>query len=309
MKIQDLFSKEVITLFSNNEMFDEVIHNIKNNRLLFKEVHYKYIFMRNNKIIFDEVIMRKIIIMHIIYLGILKEDELNSKVLPIDIVEEKVKNKILSMKTIDDIDSFYKYYRDMCNVINDSSVFSLEEQYKNLLDDSLPNELNGVALITPVQTISRYNSSSVTGEYGTGYHEDNFNDILHCIYGREFECNYSGQDIKVRFVNFVFKNSQFREMTLEIPLPINSSQKASLISLDESIKKLINRGIEVNIEVSIIQDNGTTYYNEQCETLDEVLDLLVINDFIDYEYTEEFFIGENNFDAEYIKSKKIKYKF
>ena len=44
MKIQDLFSKEVITLFSNNEMFDKVIHNIKNNRLLFKEVHYKYIF-------------------------------------------------------------------------------------------------------------------------------------------------------------------------------------------------------------------------------------------------------------------------
>lgn len=246
--------------------------------------------MEANNVVFDDITMRKVLIMVAIYLGYLKKEN---------------KTKISNMETVEDIDSFYKYYKDINSVIYDSNFFSLDDQYKNFRSISVSGELNGASIITPTQTISRYNSISMYVEYGTGYHEDNFKQIVHSVYARDFDYNYSGQDIKIRFVNSLYRGSQYREMTLEIPFPINSSQKASLITLNESIKKLLDVNIEVNIEISILREDGTTYYNGRCKNLDNILNILVINDSTNYKYPEKFFVGENNFESKFIKEKKL----
>lgn len=305
MGVQELFSDDVIKLFNDNELFEKEIHNLRSNRFLFRDVYNTYLDMCKNNIEFDSSIMRKIIIMSTIYTRSLKNDEIPNKIRPIEKEKEVIQNKILNMRTISDIDSFDRYYKTMKSVTEEALDFTLEEQYKTFDGDEEVYELNGVSVITPSQTVSRYNAKSMYGEYGVGYHEDNFKDIFGSIYGRDFNNNYSGQDIKIRFVNSSYKGNQYREMTIEVPLPINSSQLVSLSNLNRDLKVLQKGGIEVNIDLSIIDKDGFEYYNNRFKDLDKILPNLIIDDYIDYEYEEEFFVGQINYESNFFKERQL----
>ena len=85
---------------------------------------------------------------------------------------------------------------------------------------------------------------------------------------------------------------------------INSSQKISLINLNESIKKLRSMGINIAIEVAIVNENGySDYYSARCSDLDDLLKNLIIDDYATNKYKEEFFIGSNNLETEFINYK------
>ena len=96
-------------------------------------------------------------------------------------------------------------------------------------------------------------------------------------------------------------------MTIEIPVPINSSQVFALNKLNTDIKRIRETGIEINIEVSMIKKDGTLYHNGVYNDLDSLLPNLVVDDYIKYEYKEEFFVGQNNFETTFIKN-KVEYK-
>lgn len=298
MKIEHLFNKQILDLFNDDKKFDEVIHNSRNYRDLFNEVHNIYMFMCNRNIKYSDDVMKKINMMNVIYVVILKEEEFISRIATSDIVKEKLQQRLANMKTIDDIDSFFRYYKAIRNVTEGCRNFSLFEQYK----DSTTKEtftLNGVSVITPSQTISRYNNLSNNGSY----HDENFKEIVNGVYDRNFDDNYSGQDIKVRFVNTAYKNEYIKGITVEVPIPINSSQKTSLINLSNSLQKLISKGIKINVEVSVIQKNGYFYYIDKCDSLYPLLEHLVIDDYVDCKYNEEFFIGTSNLENSYTKKR------
>lgn len=299
MNINDLFSSDILEVLNNDELFDEKIHKPMENRFLFRDVNNVYSYMSLNSITFDNSIMRKIIIISTIYINLFKNEEISSVIAPIDEEKEKILKKIFNMKTIKDIDSFDKYYKIMKSVIFESNNFSLEEQYKNFYDNDNVHELNGVCVVTPSQTIARYNGISNNEEYS--YHDDNFNDIISSVYGRTFEYNYSSQDIKIRFINTSYYNQQFRGMTLEIPFIINSSQLVALSNLNDDLKKILDMGIDIDIELSIIKEDGLEYFNGRFNNLDKILPNLVINDYLNYQYVEEFFVGQNNYESSFIK--------
>ena len=304
MRVEELFSKEIIELLKDEELFNEAIHDSISIRFLLREVYYILPHIpEDNSIDFET--RKKLYIMATIYESFYKNDEIPSVVASIDDVREKVDDKISKMYTIDDIDSFDRYYKDIKSVIEYQKDFSLEEQYMTFNGIELVYELNGACVITPTQTIARYNGKdSFNGDYGVGYHDDNFRGILNSVYGRSFDDNYSGQDVKIRFVNTKYERGQCRGMTIEIPVPINSSQVFALNKLNTDIKKIRETGIEINIEVSMIKKDGTLYHNGKYKDLDSLLPNLVVDDYIKYKYKEEFFVGQNNFENVFIKNRK-----
>ena len=303
MKVEELFSKEIIELLKDDESFDKAIHESKSIRFLLKEVYYVLPYIANIDSI-DFETRKKLYIMSVLYENLYKNEEIPSIVASIDEVREKVDDKISKMYTIDDIDSFDRYYKDIKSVIEYQKDFSLEQQYMTFNGIELIYELNGACVITPTQTIARYNGKdSFNGDYGAGYHDDNFKGILNSVYGRSFEDNYSGQDIKIRFVNTKYKSGQCREMTIEIPVPINSSQVFALSNLNNDVKRISESGVNINIEVSMIKKDGSTYHNGRYNNLDSILPNLVVDDYIKYQYREEFFVGQNNFESTFIKNK------
>ena len=302
MNIFDLFSNDIIELLNDDELFNEKVHNPRENRFLLRDVYNLYSYMSLNGITFDNDIMRKIIIMSNIYSNFFKNEEIPSAIAPTYEAKEKIKNIIFNMKTINDIDSFDRYYKIMKSVIIGSDIFDLEEQYKDFNFDDDVHELNGVCIITPSQTIAKYNGISNNDEHGYSYHDDNFKDIICSVYGRTFEYNYSGQDIKIRFINTSYRNQQYKEMTLEIPIIINSSQLAALTNLNNDLKRILDMGLDINIELSIIKEDGLEYFNGKFNNLDKILPNLIINDYVNYQYAEEFFVGQNNFESSFIKN-------
>lgn len=304
MEIKSLFSEDIVELLDDDAVFDEKIHHPTSIRFLLREVYNKYLYMRENNIVFDDNIMRKIIIMSTIYYSYLKSSEVSDNIMPTNEFRIKVDDRISNMKRIDDIDSFDKYYKDIKAVIKESSFFSLDEQYMNFEGDDLAYQLNGVCVITPSQTICRYNSVDEDGRYGLGYHEDNFKGILRSVYGRDFKDNFSGQDIIIRFVNSSFRKDQYRAMTIEIPLTINSSQLYALIKFNNELKKLSGLNSELYIDLCVAKSDKTEYCSSsKIKNLDKILPNLIIDDYVDYQSKEEFFVGQNNFESSFVKAK------
>ena len=295
MKLENLIGIDVINLLESEEQFDEMVHECRKYRQIFRLIHNIYDKLQSEKVSCSDELLKKICMMDFIYTKILQQEEVEDRICSEEEMVRINKEKLSSMKTLDDIDSFYRYYKKIKTVVNASKIFSLDEQYTDLISPDNIGELNGVAFITPTQTIHKYNLEA-------GYHDENFSNIVESVYGKKIKNNYSGQDIKIRFVNSLFKRFQTRIMTMEIPKPINSSQKISLLKLNECIKKL---NVLIDIEIAIIQAGGyTSYYHDVCNNLDLLLDNLVIDDYIEYENEELFYVGESNLEVNYLKEKK-----
>lgn len=297
----ELLYKDIISLINDKEKKELVINNPKENEDILERVHELYNYICNNNIEIEKNMMIKISSLNAIYIyffKILKQQN----VLPFDVIKDKLNKRIIDMKTIDGIDSFYPYYKDIHIASTGTKLFSIEKQYQTFPRSNSVYELNGVTVITPSQTISLFNSKESDGRY-SGYHDDNFRTIFHSVYGQDFKYNYTGQDIKIRHINTSYKGIQTRGMTIEIPVPINSSQKTSLINLNNQIKSLNQLGININIEVALLKEDFYEFYNIRCKNLDNLLDNLLINDSLEYKYKEQFFIGESNIDCSYIVKK------
>lgn len=188
--------------------------------------------------------------------------------------------------------------------------FSLNElfSYDNILN--YYDRICAVCLITPLQTASMFNEN----ENGfSGIHNDSFHKLIRGIYSESFkdsmgfEYNDTGQDIRVCFSNGFMStkdgNIQRIIITVDVPVPITSSQKKSLEILNEEIKKYELEN-NVRIEVSSALVN---YYDEEFfiefddrDNLDEILNFCVINDECKREYKDKnvigFINGENHFN-------------
>lgn len=300
MDKQKLLSNEIVNLLADRDKLEFIVDNPKQNKELLKNIHDYYEYICSKNIELDKTLMAKLSRLSEIYIYFFKTTK-QKNVHPFSILKDELNKRITEMKTIDEIDSFYPYYRDIYITTNNSKLFSIDDQYKSFPGDNNIYEQNGVSVITPSQTISFVNSKQ-DGLYNY-YHDDNFRRIFHSVYGQDFKYNYTGQDIKIRHINSSYKGSQARGMTIEIPIPINSSQKISLINLNNNIKSLIQSGINMTIEVALLKENGNEFYNCKCINLDELLDELLIDDSIEYRYKEQFLIGECNIDCSYILKK------
>lgn len=284
----------IIEVLFNDKKYYSLVSNPLGNKETFHEIHNYYKFIQDKNIELKNEMLTKLSFLDYIYnyFFVFLKFKNNPS---LDTAQENLKTCISNMKEVDEIDSFYPYYRDISLVSERSKRFSLEEQYKTFPKDSDVYELNGVSLITPSQTISSYNTEEVDGKYSE-YHDENFYRILHSVYLSDFENNYTGQDIKIRFINTSYKGTQIRGMTIEIPVPINSGQKKALEVLNEEIKSLSRNGININIEIALINENHTEFYNYKCSNLDDVFGILLIDDSKKYKYEEKVLIGKCNLD-------------
>ena len=188
-------------------------------------------------------------------------------------------------------------------------IFSIDEQfnYENGLRygnaSSGDDGLNAVGVITPTQTICRFNDTTVNGLMGSGYHMDNYDDIILDIYGDE----KVGQDIMMFFVNEL--NPKIHEyggdywISLFVPIPINSSQKKSLENLNKEIKDYEKRTGENILVGSVLRDYWTepyeTYPVKDSNNLDELLNKVIVDDDFIFPYEEENIIGYPNNENHY----------
>ena len=90
-------------------------------------------------------------------------------------------------------------------------------------------------------------------------------------------------------------------------MPINSSQKVSLINLKKEIKKYENdNNISIKIKAMIVDYNigplNKAYDNRReldDVDFDELLELLTIRDDIEYKYEEKYLVGYTNIENHY----------
>lgn len=153
----------------------------------------------------------------------------------------------------------HPFKEEFIKVFNDRGNFSLREEFNLEKGKFYPTDLNAASLITPSQTISRFNDAEVNGIVGSGSHDKNFREITRAVYGKNFGIlGTSRQDIKIRYVNSVRDVEEPLLITVEIPIYINSSQKKSLELLNEEIKRFEKESErEVNVNTLIVDyDEG-----------------------------------------------------
>lgn len=225
----------------------------------------------------------------------------NSRVLSESEVLNRLSERVSGLNV--DLDS-HPYREEALKVIKDKDTFSLREEFDLEKGRYYPTDLNAATLITPVQTVSRFNDTKVNGLVGSGNHDDNFRDITKAIYGKDFGLlGQSGQDIKIRYVNNVRNLDNPFMITVEIPIFINSSQKKSLELLNEEIKKF-EKTISVN---AIIVDYDEGFHNaltiEDEVNLDAILSRVNVDDYHEVKYQDAYLVGyvnnENHFECDY----------
>ena len=220
-------------------------------------------------------------------------------------LEIKMNNDILNMYNINTLPTNYKYYTLAKKINDDIKDFSLDEIFNTDAVFDEKKGLNAVSIITPHQTISRFNETKFNNMKGSGYHDDNFEEILKAVYGKRFDNNASGQDIEIRYTTLNKPDGTLAFTILpEIPLVINSSQMISLQNLNNEIKRLedaLNQKIYVlpclkDYETRINLGNYTDQTN-----LDNVLNDVIVNDNINYKYQELCFVGYSNLENQFKK--------
>ena len=218
-------------------------------------------------------------------------------------VELKLNNDILNMYNIDTLPKNYKYY-DLANRINqEKSIFSINQMFSENIVFDKKEGFNAVSIITPHQTISRYNAAKFNNMVGSGYHDVNFEEILKVVYGNKFENNVTGQDIKIRYTTMEkFDGSLLFSVLLEIPLVINSSQVKSLQYLNEEIKRVANNSNhEIVVFPSVFDYNSrNSVISHDIQTnLDCIFNDIIIDDSSKEKYPELCFAGYSNLENHY----------
>lgn len=220
-------------------------------------------------------------------------------------LEIKINNEIHNMYNINTLPLNYKYYSLAKKINGDKAEFSLSEIYNNSAVFDEKQGYNAVSIITPHQTVSRFNETKFNNMKGSGYHDDNFEEILKVVYENKFENNASGQDIKIRYTTLSKPDGTMSfTVLLEIPLVINSSQMISLQNLNNELKRLeenLNQEIYV-LPCLIDYETRTNVENYMDQTnLDNVLNDIIVDDNNNNNYQELCFIGYSNLENHYNK--------
>lgn len=230
----------------------------------------------------------------------------DSKAFSLDRTLEELSKRLEKMS--ENLDG-HPYKNTAFLVTSDRGKFSLSEEFSIENGKHYQTDLNAVTVITPSQTISRFNSTEVNGLMGSGYHDNNFREITRSVYGKDLGISgTSGQDIKIRYVNDIRKQSPFM-ITLEVPIYINSSQKMSLEMLNEEIKKF-EKSSGMNISINtIIVDYEDGFRNalpiEDDVNLDEALRKINVDDYHELKEEEIYLVGYPNNENHYESSFKL----
>ena len=300
----------LIGLFESTMNIKHIINDVSGDFKFFEIFHRIYKNIENDNTI-DNTILNCLIILESYYdvfnKTLNKVIERRKKALKLNTNEIHIKSieNISNMYNINTLPKNYEYYSLAKQVNSDIEDFSLDKIFNHEDGFNYLQDLNGVTLITPNQTISRLNDDSINGLIGSGHHDDNFNQILEAVYGRTFFNYTSGQDIKISYSASIESKDKLRfNMIVQVPLIINSAQKESLSILNNEIKKLENLlQQEINVHSVIIDYESKDYikYIENKENLDEVLFEVIVDDLFKPKYKEICFIGCSNLENNYVK--------
>ena len=298
----------IIDLFTSTMGIKYIIENRNLDYKFYKLFHRLYEKVEDDKTI-DNTILNCLIIIESYYTVYSKSKSELEKIKTTSSrynqkdVELKLNNDILNMYNINTLPTNYKYY-DLANRINQEKCnFSINQMFNENIVFDKKEGFNAVSVITPHQTISRYNAAKFNNMVGSGYHDTNFEEILKVVYGNKFENNTTGQDIKVRYTTMEkVDGSLLFSVLLEIPLVINSSQKESLQYLNEAIKRVDNNSnYEIVVFPSIFDynsRNSVISYDVQAN-LDCIFNDIIIDDSSKEKYPELCFIGYSNLENHY----------
>lgn len=212
----------------------------------------------------------------------------------------------------------HPFKEEFIKVFNDRGKFSLREEFNIEKARFYPTDLNAASIITPSQTISRFNDTDVDGLVGSGNHDKNFREITRAVYGKNFGIlGTSRQDIKIRYVNDVRDAEEPFLITVEIPIYINSSQKRSLELLNEEIKKFEKEsGRDINVNTLIVDyDEGfhSAISLEDKVNLDETIRRINVDDSHVFTEKEVYLAGfpndESHYESDYILNPPFKEQF
>lgn len=307
--------KFVIDLFSSTMGIKYAIDNMNLEFRFYEICHNIYTKIQDDKTI-DNTMLNCLIILDSYYKGlkkpILQAEKVknNSIKLSHNDVVFKLNERIRHMHTIKTLPFNYKYYNIAQNIINDMKEYSIDKQYNLVSAYNYKEGLNSVTVITPTQTISRFNDESVNGLKGSGYHDANFDQIVETVYGRQFLNSQSGQDIRIRHISEINSSNLIDFIiTVDMPYVINSTQFESLKNLNEKIKKIknkLNTNFQVHVVLTDFENRNFVKFVENKTNFDEVLDVVAVDDIQDIKYKEVCFLGYSNLENHYDDIKHIK---
>lgn len=305
----------IIDVFKSTMAIKHIIERNYGNYRLFSIFHNIYINIKNDSII-DDTLMNCLVIMDSYFKPLNNQlsyaDKRRSKAIKLSSESVKQRQDMITKKmyTIDNIPVNYDYIDIVKEINKDKEEFSLDEQFNYETGYNYQEDLNAVTVITPTQTVSRFNDNSINGLKGSGHHDANFVQIHEAIYGRLFINNQNEQDIMIRYMTSINDDKTLRFiMTVSMPFIINSTQYQSLSSLNQEIK-LLEKKLEQNIEVhvAIIDYESRNYvkFIENKTNFDETLNEIVVDDMKENKYQELCFVGYSNLENHYNKVHYVK---
>lgn len=303
--------KFVIDLFSSTMGIKYAIDNMNLEFRFYEICHNIYTKIQDDKTI-DNTMLNCLIILDSYYKGlkkpILQAEKVknNSIKLSHNDVVFKLNERIRHMHTIKTLPFNYKYYNITQNIINDMKEYSIDKQYNLVSAYNYKEGLNSVTVITPTQTISRFNDESVNGLKGSGHHDSNFDQIVETVYGKQFFNSQSGQDIRIRHIAEINDSNRVEfKIVVDMPYVINSTQFEALRNLNNEIKGIENR-LGVNFEIHVVmtdyENRNFVKFVENKTNFDEVLNTVATDDIKEEKYKEICFIGYSNLENHYKKS-------
>lgn len=234
----------------------------------------------------------------------------SSKKLNYNDVAFQLSERIRKMYSIENLPINYEFYDIATDISRDIKEYSLDKQYNLESATSYKQGFNSVTVITPTQTISRFNDKSVNGLTGSGHHDPNFDQIVETVYGKRVLNSKSGQDILIKHVAQNGANNQVEfKMLIDMPYVINSTQFESLRNLNEEIKNIESKtGIifEINASLTDYDNRNFSKYVENKSNLDEILKTVAVDDTKEKKYKEVCFLGYSNLENHYNDIKYIK---
>ncbi len=300
--------KFINDIFTNTQGIKYAIDNMNLDYKTYEIFHNVYIKIQNDNTI-NNTILNCLIILDSYYEGlnksivIAKEVKKNSIKLEHSDIVFKLDERIRGMYRIYNLPIDYKFYNTAIDVSNDIKEYSLNKQYNLESATDYKQGFNSVTVITPTQTISRFNDKSVNGLTGSGHHDPNFDQIIEAVYGRKILNSKTGQDILIKHVAQIGTNNQIEfKILIDMPYVINSTQFESLRNLNEEIKSIeAKTGIifEINTSLTDYENREFIIPVENKANLDEVLNIVTIDDMKEEKYKEVCFLGYSNLENHY----------
>lgn len=306
------FSMPLIrNIFEDETYFKKVIKDLKKYKKIYRIIHLFLLHIIDNNISINDTLLQKMKIMDLLYNQIFTEEDFKNdildNVLSYDDIMNGLNDRLNKMISAEELYEDGDIYSLVRKVSSEKYLFNIEKEFEPYYGNNVSNDVNAVSVITPSQTISRFNERGSRGELGAGYHADNYMEIVNSVYGKEFKLGITGQDIIIRYMNNTYNKKSTLLVVLEIPMPINSAQKLSLLYLQEEIENYkFKNNVDININAMIVDYNMGSLkqsYDNRIElenvSFDELLQLITIRDDIKYKEEEKYLVGYSNLENHY----------